>query len=98
MSTDIPREIRWSPRPGRPQVVPSWSSYFSLFLGHFWKFFLYNRIAPQTQPIERMQWRRASVVTSRQRRHESLEQDGVNGVRVDFVFTHLAATAIYVKF
>lgn len=62
MSTDIPREIRWSPRPGRPQVVPSWSSYFSLFLGHFWKFFLYNRIAPQTQPIERMKWRVLSPV------------------------------------
>lgn len=91
MSTDIPREIRWGPRPGRPQVVP-WSSYFSLFLEIF-------AIQPHcTADSADRANEVASVVTSRQRRHESLEQDGVNGVRVDFAFTHLAATAIYVKF
>ena len=89
MSTDIPREIRWGPRPGRPQVVPSWSSYFSLFLEIF-------PIQPHCTADSADRTNEvASVVTSR---HESLEQDGVNGVCVDFVFTHLAATAIYVKF
>lgn len=72
------------PRPGRPQV-----SWVVLFMEIF-------PIQPHCTADSADRTNEvASVVTSR---HESLEQDGVNGVRVDFVFTHLAATAIYVKF
>lgn len=62
MSTDIPREIRWGPRPGRPQV-----SWVVLFMEIF-------PIQPHCTADSADRTNEvASVVTSRQRRHESLK-------------------------